>query len=298
LFRYTAEVLPFHDFDLDTALGELARMGYREVNLWASAAPLAHHVRPGDDPSQIKTLLDKHGLSACGLTMYGKSQEQILAGINWAPSVGIDTIVFDCEANYGDFVHDFLPPLVRAAERNNVRIAVENHLTVPFTPDFEHGVNEDRRWDEGVDTLDQIKRLIRDVKSPNLGVCLAPPHLWVMDEVIANAISFLAERKRLFYYYIWDIDPEYRHGQDGLNFGSGEKQLPRPEGTLDHAVLLGLLGSVGYSGPASLKCHGTHGWSMEKVTSQLAASDAYVRSCLDRAGLSIERVRPAVGGMQ
>jgi sugar phosphate isomerase/epimerase len=214
--------------------------------------------------------------------MYGKTQDEMLERIQLAHDLGIDTVIFDCEANYADFVSSFLPPLVEAAERLGVRIAVENHLTVPFSEDFEAGGvhNEEKRWDEGVDSLAQIKRLVRDIDHPNLGVCLAPPHLWVMGETISEAITFLAERKRLFYYYIWDIDRAYRHGVDGLNFGPGEKQLPRPDGTLDHAVLLGTLKQVGYTGAASLKCHGTHGWSLEKVTAQLRASDAYVRSCI------------------
>jgi sugar phosphate isomerase/epimerase len=283
VFRYTAEILPYHDFDLEQSVAELAGLGFTEVNLWTSAAPLAHHVNPGDDPGKIRAVLDKYGMKPCGLTMYGKTQDEMLERIQFAHDLGIDTVIFDCEANYADFVSSFLPPLVEAAERLGVRIAVENHLTVPFSEDFEAGGvhNEEKRWDEGVDSLAQIKRLVRDIDHPNLGVCLAPPHLWVMGETISEAITFLAERKRLFYYYIWDIDRAYRHGIDGLNFGPGEKQLPRPDGTLDHAVLLGTLKRVGYTGAASLKCHGTHGWPLEKVTSQLRASDAYVRSCID-----------------
>ena len=133
-----------------------------------------------------------------------------------------------------------------------VHIAVENHLTVPFSADFESGINEDKRWDEGVDTLAQIKKLVTDIDHPNLGVCLAPPHLWVMNDSISEAIIFLAERKRLYYYYIWDIDRAYRHGVDGLNFGPGEMQLPRVDGTLDHAVPLSTLKRIGYQGAASL----------------------------------------------
>ena len=73
-----------------------------------------------------------------------------------------------------------------------------------------------------------------------------------MQETISEVLAFLAERKRLFYYYIWDIDHAYRHGVDGLNFGPGDQQLARPEGTLDHAVLLGSLHRLGYTGqPAS-----------------------------------------------
>jgi sugar phosphate isomerase/epimerase len=129
-----------------------------------------------------------------------------------------------------------------------------------------------------VDTFAQIKRLVRDIDDPYLGVCLAPPHMWVMQETISEVIAFLTERKRLYYYYIWDVDRGYRHGVDGLNFGPGEKQLPSPEGTLDHRFLLSELQRAGYEGAASLKCHGTHGWSLEKIGRELRASDAYVRS--------------------
>ena len=282
MFRYTAEIVPYHDHPLEISLEQIAKLGFKEVNLWSSAAPLAHHVNPGDDPRKILGALEKYGLKPCGLTMYGKTQDEMLQRIEFAAEIGIDTVVFDCEANYPDFVSRFLPPLVELGAKRGVRIAVENHLTVPFSADFEAGGNEDKRWDEGVDSLAQIKRLVKDIDHPNLGICLAPPHLWVMGETVSEAITFLAERKRLYYYYIWDIDRAYRHGVDGLNFGPGEKQLPRSDGTIDHAVPLGTLKQVGYTGVASLKSHGTAGWSLEKITSQLASSDAYVRDCLAR----------------
>ena len=74
MFRYTAEILPYHDHPLEAALAELAKLNYSEVNLWSSAAPLAHHVNPGDDVGAIKVLLEKYNLKPCGLTMYGKNQ--------------------------------------------------------------------------------------------------------------------------------------------------------------------------------------------------------------------------------
>ena len=58
--RYTAEILPYHDFDFETAIRELAGLGFKEVNLWSSASPLAHHVNPGDDPGKITAILDKY----------------------------------------------------------------------------------------------------------------------------------------------------------------------------------------------------------------------------------------------
>ena len=174
MFRYTAEILPYHDYPLEDSIRELAEIGFTEVNLWSSASPLASHVNPGDDPGKILSVLDRYNMKPCGLTMYGKDQQQMLERIEFARELGIDTVIFDCEANYSEFVSTFLPPLVQAAERNGVRIAVENHLTVPFSADFEAGGNEDKRWDEGVDSLDQIKRLIADIDHPNLG-CLRGP---------------------------------------------------------------------------------------------------------------------------
>lgn len=282
MFRYTAEILPYHDIPLEDAVRDLAAVGFTEINLWSSAAPLGHHVNPGDDPQRILRILDKYGMTPCGLTTYGKNQDEIIERVAFANDLGIDTVIFDCEVNYADFVSSFLPPIVEAGRRAGVRIAVENHLTVPFSADFETGVNEDARWDEGVDTFAQIKRLVRDIDDPFLGVCLAPPHLWVMEETISEIISFLAERKRLYYYYIWDIDRAYRHGEDGLNFGWGERQFARRDGTLDHSVLLGQLARVGYSGAASLKAHGTGGWPMKKIGAEVRAADAYIRPIVER----------------
>jgi sugar phosphate isomerase/epimerase len=282
MFRHAAEILPYHDYPLEVSIRELARLGFTEVNLWSAARPLADHVQPGDDVSKILALLGRYGMRPCGLTAYGNDVDGMIARIELARELGIDTVIFDCEANYSDFVSTFLPPIAAAAARNGVRIAVENHLAVPFTPEFESGGNEDKRWSEAVDSLARIKRLVHEVDDPNVGICLAPPHLWVMGESVSEAITFLAERKRLFYYYIWDIDPAYKHGVDGLNFGPGEKQLARPDGTLDHVVTLGTLKRVGYEGPASVKCHGTAGWPLAKVTAELAKADAYVKQCLAR----------------
>ncbi len=278
MFTFGAEIAPYHDFSLDDSLRELASLGFTHVNLWSSRNPLAHHVNPGDDVAEIKRLLRKHGITPTALTMYGKTQEEMRERIELAAEIGIDTVVFDCEANYADFVGSYLPGLLPTCEKTGVRIAVENHITVPFTEDMESGGHEEERWAEGVDTFAQIKRLIADLDSPYIGVCVAPAHLWVMNETISEVITYLAERKKLFFCYLWDIDRDYRRGVDGLFFGPGEKQLPRPDGTLDYGVLLRTLAAVGYEGVASLKCHGTAGWPIEYVTETFGRSAEYIRA--------------------
>jgi sugar phosphate isomerase/epimerase len=275
-----AEILPYHAFGLEESLREIASLGFKEVNLWSARSPLPHHVSPESDPEEVRALLGRYGLRASALSVYGMTAAEVGERIELAGRLGIDTLVFDCEANYPDFVSEILPPLLETAVRNGVRIAVENHLTVPFTEDFESGGHEGDRWDEGVDSLAQIKRLVTELDHPNLGVCLAPPHLWVMGETIGEAIQFLMERKKLFFYYVWDISRGYRRGEDGLNFGPGDEQLPRPDGVLDHAVLFRTLRGCGYDGVASMCFHGTAGWSIERVTAELGKSTDYVRRCL------------------
>jgi sugar phosphate isomerase/epimerase len=271
--QYAVESLPFHDFPLEVMAAEAARLGFTRVNLWSSAPPLAAHVDVHkDDPDRVLRVLARHGLEPSGVTMYGRTRDDIAQGIAFASQTGARSVIFDCEANYPVFTSEFLPPLLRVAEQRGVTICVENHLTVPFTADFEQGGHESDRWDEGVDTFAQIKRLVTDLDHPNLKICLAPSHLWVMNESVAEVATYLLERGKLGYYYIWDISRGYRRGQDGLNFGPGEEQLPRLGGTLDHRMLLRFLENAGYAGVASLKCHGTAGWPLGKVTAQLAQS--------------------------
>ena len=99
MFTFGAEILPYHDFTLEDSLRELANLGFTHVNLWSSRAPLAHHVNPGDDVAQIKALLRKYGITPTALTMYGKTQEEMRQRIEFAAEIGIDTVVFDCEAD-------------------------------------------------------------------------------------------------------------------------------------------------------------------------------------------------------
>jgi len=276
--KYGLEGLPYHDFDFDTMASHVAGQGVRWVNLWASPPPLASHVDVWkDDPADIHERLRRHGLNASGLSMYGRTKDDLVQCIRFAGAMpDKPTVIFDCEANYDAFISGFLPDLLAVAAPLGVDLSVENHITVPFTSDFESGGHEEERWDEGVDTFAQIKRLIADVEHPNLKICLAPPHLWVEHEPIAETLMWLLERKKLGYYYIWDIDQAYKRGEDGLNFGAGEQQLPREGGTLNHHLLLKILEDAQYDGPASLLLHGTGGWSLDYIDEKLSESAAYL----------------------
>ena len=77
MYTLGAEIVPYHDYTLDESLRSLAELGFTHINLWTSAAPLAHHINPGDDIAKIKATLKKYDNTPTGLTMYGKTQEEM-----------------------------------------------------------------------------------------------------------------------------------------------------------------------------------------------------------------------------
>ena len=119
MYTLGAEIAPYHDFSLEDSLRSLADMGLTHVNLWSSASPLAHHVNPGDDIGAIKASLRRYGITPTGLTMYGKSQDEMRQRIEMAAELEIPYVVFDCEEHYPNFVSRFLPPLLETCERRH-----------------------------------------------------------------------------------------------------------------------------------------------------------------------------------
>jgi hypothetical protein len=95
--------------------------------LWSSAPPLADHVGPDSDLATIRRALARHGMRATGLTCYGRDREELTARLRPAHDLGLDLMVFDCEAPYPEFVERWLAPMLDEAERLGARIAVENH---------------------------------------------------------------------------------------------------------------------------------------------------------------------------
>ncbi len=275
MFELGVEMLPYGSYPFAVAVQELASMGFKAVNLWSAKPPLANFVNPGDNPKEIRSMLAGYGMRPSALSLYCWTQEEMKRRIEFASELGADTVIFHCDMELEDLKNSFLPPLLDAATKRGIKIAIENHVPIKSS-------DPNSRWQRAAETLDDIKRLVVEINHPNVGIALAPPHLWVVNESISETILYLAERKKLFFYYIWDINPNFRQDVGGLNFweSPGNTQVPRPDGTLDHRALLRLLKMVGYEGVVSLKSHGFVGWPLEKITPQLRTSAEYVRKCL------------------
>lgn len=275
MLKLGVEMLPYGHLPFEVGLRELALLGYDAVNLWSAKPPLASPANPGDDITKIRSVLSGYGLRPTGLSIYCWPQEEMLKRIEFAAQLGADTVIFHCDMEL-DYLRDtFIPPLLEAATKNGVKIAIENHVKIKST-------DPKALWGRAAQSLQEIKDLVTEIDHPNLGICLAPPHLWVANESISETILYLVERKKLFFYYIWDVNRNYLKDIGGLNFwdSPGPTQIPKSDGVLDHRALLRLLKTLGYDGVVSVKSHGFVGWPVEKVTEEMRKATRYVHECM------------------
>ena len=275
MFKLGVELLPYGHLPFEVGLRELSLLGYDAVNLWSSKPPLANPINPGDNIKRIRSILDKYGMRPTSLTIYRWPQEEMLKRIEFASKLGANIVIISCDMEFDNLKNEFIPPLLDAATNNGVKIAIENHVKIKSS-------DPSSLWDRAVQTFHEIKALVTEIDHPNLGICLAPPHLWVVNESISKTILYLMERKKLFFYYIWDINRNYLKDVGGLNFweSPGPTQIPRNDGVLDHLALLRLLKTLGYKGVVSVKSHGFVGWPVEKVTKEMRKATKYVHECL------------------
>ncbi|NIB33218.1 hypothetical protein HBB16_18105 [Pseudonocardia sp. MCCB 268] len=138
-FRYAAEILPYHDVPLDTALGELSGLGFTGGEPLVVGLTAGRARQPGRRPVRDPRGAAPARVQRVRPDLLREGPGRGSPGCGSRIDLEIDTVVFDREADYLVFVSRFLPPLLDEAQRLGVRIAVENHLTVPFSADFESG---------------------------------------------------------------------------------------------------------------------------------------------------------------
>ena len=177
MYTFGAEIVPYHDFPFEDGLRELANLGFTHVNLWSSRAPLAHHVNPGDDAGEIKGPARKYSITPTGLTMYGKTQDEMRQRIEFAADLGIDTVVFDCEARLWRFRRlDSCQALLPTCERRWVSGSRSRTTSpCPSQRTWTRAAMRSERWSEGVDTFGQIKRLHRPTSTRRRSACAWHP---------------------------------------------------------------------------------------------------------------------------
>lgn len=241
------------------ALGYVARLGFRFVDLWASPL-IAMHADPlREDPSDVRADLEREGLAVSSFTNFLTTHEEKMAGIEFAAALGARSVVFEpgptadwprvlanldtrgrLIGNPGDSLERFLEtavPYVRRAEELGLTIALE----VPHVATV-------------VANLADIERLLALGRSPALGLTLAPPHLALAGGDLLETVRAVADRVTIFYF--WNVKPGYVGSRDGRAYGTGEQQLA-PDGGLDLCGAAEELLATGRPRDYVIAAHGT-----------------------------------------
>jgi sugar phosphate isomerase/epimerase len=254
MIELCASSLIYAGYSLETALGEIARAGYRAVDLWA-APRMCVHVDPlQDDAARVRRLLDEHGLRPAALSLYGSDVTRALAGIDFAAALGAKVVVTGAGVRSLAEGIEYLKPLTRRAEARKVVVAAENHVDSPL---------------ELLAEMSGLLQALDGRREGPLGIAYAPPHSFACGEEPENVILGLG--KRISFFYSWDVPTGYRRGSRARFWSDPYGQLPG-SGSLDFDRIFAALRDVGYSGFASVVWHGALDWELHRITSTLRAA--------------------------
>ncbi len=130
-----------------------------------------------------------------------------------------------------DAFHERLKPHVAAAEKHGIVMAIENHSNMLL------------------DTPDGLRYFVDGIRSPSLGIALAPYHLPQETTLLADLIRHCGSKLAVFY--------AWQHGKGCMT------KLPKDEemeqlpgrGPLDFAPLLSALDEIGFNGFTEVFMH-------------------------------------------
>ena len=163
--RLATSSILFKDLPIEEACARIAALGFEAVDIWSAFDKCPHlddaATRLG--PSGLKALLAKNHLQLCAFSVYVggyPKYAELLGGVGGG--VAIQGSAGPCKpeeltARMRAFLES-LKPLVELAEKNNSRLAIENHG---------HAL---------LDGPDSFKAFVDLNTSPRLGLALAPYH--------------------------------------------------------------------------------------------------------------------------
>ena len=197
-------------YSLETALAEIARVGFRSVDLWAVPRVCVHVDPLQDDAERIRRLLDDFGLRPAALSLYDSDVTRSLAGIDFAAALGAKVVVTGAGVRSLDEAIEYLKPLVRRAEARQVVVAPENHLNSPL--------------ESLAEMTGLFDALDGKCGESSLGITYAPPHSFACGEDPDKVILALGRKVALF--YPWDVPLGYKKGSRESFWSNPDQQLP------------------------------------------------------------------------
>jgi sugar phosphate isomerase/epimerase len=248
--RLSTSSILFKGVPIEEACARIAALGFEAVDIWSAYEKCPHlddaATRLG--PTGLKALLAKHHLQLCAFTVYVggyPKYAELLGGVGGG--LAIQGNAGPCKpeeltARMRAFLES-LKPLLELAEKNNSRLAIENHGNTLL------------------DGPDSFKAFVDLNTSPRLGLALAPYHLQAGGASVPEVIRICG--RQLLFFYAWQNQPE-------------TGQLPGL-GPTDFKPWLRALAQVDYRGYVNAFMHGHV--EADAMTAALTKSRDYLRQC-------------------
>ncbi len=245
--------------------------------------------------SRLQKLLQSTGVSISGLGYYpnplaadeaerGVAVRQIEHLIRAAALLGIrqaNTFIgrdprLSVDDNWPRFV-EVWKPLVRLAEREGVRIGIEN-CPMLFTRD---------EWPGGKNlatTPAVWRRMFAELESPNIGLNYDPSHMiWQQMDYLAPLRDYA---KKLFHVHAKDARVD-RHRLNDVGILAHPLEYHSPKlpglGDVDWGRFISVLGDVGYDGPVCIEVEDrAYEKTLELRKTALRQSGAYLRQFIGK----------------
>jgi sugar phosphate isomerase/epimerase len=238
-FRYLLASCMYGTLPLAEILPEVAKIGAEGIDLWPRVHGNQREQADELGREAFAELLKKHSVRLAMTTRYDLGPFKLAPEVEYVKHFGGSLIVTEStrtpKGDLKEAVRDFvrqLQPLLQAAGRHGVTIAIENHGKAL------------------IESPDSIRYLADFAKSsPNLGIALAPYHLPQDPELLATLIRDLGPR--LVHFYAWE------HGDGCMTKLPKEqemKQLPG-YGPLNFGPVTRALREIQYAGHVEIFMH-------------------------------------------
>jgi len=222
-YRYTCSSVNYASLSLEEACRRISELGYEAIDIWDSIptwlnCPHLKHAAEDLKADGLKQLLEQYRLKLCGFTVYtaGYAKYADLLG-----QCGGGVSIQGSRAPSGDSLSndmkkfmDELKPAIELCEKHNFYLLIENHSGKSL-----------------LNKLDSLKAFVDTNTSDRIGIALAPYHVLINKESVAEAIHICG--KQLRFIYIWSNEPD-------------EKQMPGV-GTVDMKPWIAALNEINYS---------------------------------------------------
>ena len=197
---YSCSTVNFTSLSLEKTCERIAALGFDAVDIWGYFGACHHLQELANDlkAEGLKTLLEKHRLKLGSFSVYGTTYSAYAkllgqCGGGIAVRGSRDRRKDSVTEDMKDFLEELKPDL-ELCEENDSYLAIENHSGGAL-----------------LDQTDTLKAFVDLNRNKRLGIALAPYHLMIHRESVADAIRICGSQ--MLFIYFWTNE-------------EGEKQMP------------------------------------------------------------------------